>query len=208
MTFFRMFSKVPNTSTNMFCAQIFDNNNGISFNTKFASKKEAANYLVDQMNPNLTREEFHANNGKLLWLNEHEGKLYDHWMNEGYDGYCQLFENYDESKPTTIKGLRKWIEDNPLLIGWADRASVTYSVLPVRTHFHGFEYDPDQVDEVNEANWELFGPYDIHEGLIGYWTNEECDLSEIREILLKHGFITANAKPVFIEAEEFIDGEN
>jgi hypothetical protein len=107
--------------------------NGLS-TIAFDTEDEALNHIMNvDFNAGKTREwqeEENKNDRYPSFVEEYDRKLYSHWMSYNHEKYHELFEEYTENMPKTLKDLKQFLADgNRVTVGWADRNSIQYFLV-------------------------------------------------------------------------------
>jgi len=109
-----------------------DWSNCLLYKDLYNTRDEALSYILnDLLNVDKTEEWFNQNNIRLF-INEHNGKLYNHWMRLEYYEYSQLFENDTDTTPHTVEELKSYIVDGSILEPlWSSRAPSTIYMVSI-----------------------------------------------------------------------------
>lgn len=121
----------PRIRTGMWHAYTCDTINGME---GIFAEASTAEECVD-----LFLEDEHADKDEAWWreniggdvsgIEEYNGKLYHHWVYYEHDRHSELFEDYTDDKPHSIKELKDYlIAGGELHCGWATRAPVECAI--------------------------------------------------------------------------------
>lgn len=107
-----------------------DTVNGMTYRNTYPSIFTAVNYLMVSVFNTTKNKDWFDKNTSQLFIEEYDGKLYNHWIYREYNEYSQLFKEYDDSKPRTLLELEKYLKNgNVLVTNWSERAPVEYQII-------------------------------------------------------------------------------